>query len=113
MIYPFAPSIWIFLVFTVVLVGGAAVQAGRAIAEDWKPAWQAAAAGFGLTLADRFLVFALFGEPLLGLWPFLVDLAVLVGLALLAWRITHVGRMIRQYPWRYARSGPLSYAERS
>lgn len=113
MIYPLGPSFWVFLGFTVIIAGGAAIQAGRVIAEDWKPAWQAAAAAFGLALADRFLVFALFEGQLLSLWAFLVDLVTLLTMALVAWRITHVTRMIRQYPWRYQRQSLFAYTKQS
>ena len=55
----------VFIGLTVVLVGGAAILTGRAIGGNWKPAWQVVAAGFGLALADRFLVYALFEGELL------------------------------------------------
>ena len=33
----------IFIGLTVILVGGAAILTGRAVADDWKPAWQVVA----------------------------------------------------------------------
>ena len=53
-----------FIGLTVVLIGGAAILAGRAIGNNWKPAWQAVAACFGLALFDRFLTYALFQIPI-------------------------------------------------
>ena len=50
----------IFIGLTVILVGGAAILTGRAVANNWKPAWQVVASCFGLALADRFLTYALF-----------------------------------------------------
>ncbi|MDX6751492.1 hypothetical protein SH611_16925 [Geminicoccaceae bacterium 1502E] len=105
-------STGVFIGLTLVIVGGAAMLAGRAIAGNWKPAWQVVAAAFGLALADRFLVYALFEGPLLHLPGFLVAFAVLAGLGLLAWRITLVTRMVRQYPWRYRRTSLVAYEEK-
>ena len=45
----------------------------RAWPSNWKPAWQVVAACFGLALADRFLIYALFGGELLSLSGFIID----------------------------------------
>ena len=37
----------IFIGLTIILVGGAAVLTGRAVASNWKPAWQVVAACVG------------------------------------------------------------------
>ena len=64
----------IFIGLTVVLVGGAAILTGRAVASNWKPAWQVVASCFGLALADRFLTYALFQGELVNLWGIIVAL---------------------------------------
>jgi hypothetical protein len=102
----------VFLGLTVVLIGGAAVLAGRAVALNWKPAWQVVLAAVGLTLADRFLVFALFEGELLSPWGFLVHFAVILVLGLVAWRIARTGKMVGQYPWRYERTSPFGFVEK-
>jgi multisubunit Na+/H+ antiporter MnhC subunit len=38
-----------------------------------------------------------------------VNTAILIGLALLAYRLTLVHRMVSQYPWVYQRSGLFSW----
>ncbi len=101
----------VFLGLTVVLVGGAAMLAGRAIGDNWKPAWQVVAAAFGLALADRFLVYALFGGDLLSVWGLLVHFLVIAAMGLVAWRVARVSRFVNQYPWRYQRRSPFAYAE--
>jgi hypothetical protein len=103
----------VFLGLTVVLVGGAAILAGQAIATNWKPAWQVALACVGLALADRFLIFALFGGRLLSLYGFLVHFAVILAMGLVAWRIARAGRIVRQYPWRFQRTSLFSFKERT
>lgn len=104
-------SLPVWIGITVILTGGAALLAGRAIGDNWKPAWQVVAAALGLALFDQFLVYALFQGHLLNLSAFLIDFIVLAAIGLAAWRITRVSRMVRQYPWRYARSSIFSYVE--
>jgi hypothetical protein len=103
----------VFIGLTLVLAGGAAIMAGRAIGDNRKPAWMALGAAFGLALADRFLIYALFDGELLSLWGLLLHFAILAGLALLSWRITRVGRMVTQYPWRYERSSLFAWREKA
>ena len=43
-----------------------------------------------------------------GIWG-----GVLCAVGLLAWRLTLVGMMVRQYPWLYERSGALSWRTKS
>lgn len=102
----------VFVGLTLVLAGWAAAMAGRALGDGWKPAWTVVAAAFGLALAERFLNFALFGGDLLGLWGLLFHFAILAGIGLASWRVTRVGRMVAQYPWRYERASPFAYREK-
>ena len=101
----------VFIGLTLILVGGAALLAGRAIGDNWKPARQVVAAALGLALVDRFLIFALFEGELLSLWGFIFHFLVLAALGLVAWRITQVSRFVNQYPWRYRRTSPFGYME--
>ena len=101
----------VFVGLTLILIGGAAMLAGRAVGGNWKPAWQVIAASFGLALADRFLTYALFQGELLNLAGLIVSFAVLSGLGLLSWRVAKVGKMVSQYPWRYERTSPFAYRE--
>lgn len=101
----------VFLGLTVVLVGSAAWLTGRAIALTWRPVGQVFLACLGLALAARFLTFALFAGPLLSLSGFLLAYLVLSAIALVAYRVTLVARMVRQYPWRYRRLSPFAYVE--
>ena len=105
-------SFGVFIGLTVIITGGAAIMTGRALADAWKPAWQVVLACLGLDLANRFLVYALFGGELLSLSGFLIDFAVITALALLAHRITAVHRAVTQYPWRYERSSLFAYRQK-
>jgi hypothetical protein len=106
-------SFGVFIGVTVIIIGGAAVMTGRALADGWKAPLQVVFAGFGLALADRFLIYALFGGELLSLSGFVIDFAVITALALLAHRLTVVHKMVAQYPWRYERASLWTYREKS
>jgi hypothetical protein len=105
-------SIPVFLLVTVLFMGGCAFMTGQALAATWRPWRQAVPYALLLALADRFLVFALFGGGLLSLPGLLLDAAVLVSITLAAWRLTRARRMAAQYPWLYERTGLLSWRER-
>jgi ABC-type uncharacterized transport system permease subunit len=102
----------VFLGLTVVLIGGAAILTGQALANNWRAAWQVVLSCIGLGLADRFLVYALFGGELLSLTGFLIDTAVITAIGLVAYRVTRVRKVVSQYPWKYERDGIWSYRQK-
>ena len=101
----------VFVLFTGAVMGGAGWLTGQAVAGTWRPAWQAVAYALLLGVADRFLVYALFGGVLLSPAAYALDTALIVAVALGAWRYTRAGRMVRQYPWLYERTGPFTWRE--
>ena len=105
-------SIGVFVAVTVIVVGGAAIMTGRALADGWKSPWHVVLACVGLVLVDRFLIYALFQGELLSASGFLIGLVVITALALLAYRVTVVHKMVTQYPWRYERTSLFKYRER-
>jgi hypothetical protein len=106
-------SVGVFLGVTVCLMGFAAFMTGKALAETWKPAWHAAGYALLLGLADRFLAYALFGGELLSLTAYVIDSAVLAGIALFAYRLARARKIVAQYPWLYERAGLLDWREKS
>ncbi len=105
-------SLAVFVGLTVVIVGGAAVMTGQALARTWRPVWQVLFACIGLGLADRFLVYDLFDGPLFSLKGYLFDTAVITIMGLVAYRLSRVNKVVQQYPWLYERSNPWSYRRR-
>ncbi len=99
----------VFIGLTVFGMGFAAFMIGQVVATTWKPAWQAVAYALLLGLGDRFLTFALFQGKLLSPTGYLADTAVLVAIALIAYRINLARRMVSQYPWLYRRTGLFSW----
>ncbi|MGE0230920.1 MAG: DUF6867 family protein [Flavobacteriaceae bacterium] len=106
-------SVWIFILVTVVLGGGAAMLTGRAIAQSWRSFAVAAAYMLPLAAAVRFFHYALFGGTLLSLHYYVVDYAVILALAGLGYRIVRATQMARQYGWLYSRSGPFGWRGRA
>lgn len=105
-------SLPVFIGLTVILFGGAAFLMGQALAETWRPRRQNVIYGLLLAAAARFFHFSLFGGELLSITGYLIDAAVIIGLALFAYRATAVRKLVSQYPWLYERDGPLHYREK-
>jgi hypothetical protein len=88
-----------FFVVTIVLGGGAAVLAGRAIALTWRPWWQIVAYMLILGAAVRFIHFSLFGATLLSLHYYAVDSVVCMAFGFLGFQAARSAQMVRQYRW--------------
>jgi hypothetical protein len=102
-----------FIGVTGLLFGFAAFLMGQAVAETWRPLWQNIIYGLLLAFANRFLDCALFDGEWLSLPHYLLDAVIIIGIALFAYRVTLVRKMVQQYPWLYERAGLLSWRERS
>src|SRR5437870_2385409 len=92
-------SIWVFLLVSVAMGGGAAWLTGRALAAGWQPWWKVILAMLALGLAVRFFHFALFNAKLFVLHYYLVDTAVCLGFGLLGFRLKRVRQMVTCYGW--------------
>jgi hypothetical protein len=105
-------SFGIFLLVTVVLGGGAAALAGRAIAATWRPWWQVVGYALILGAAVRFIHFALFDGTLLSVHYYTVDSAICLVSGFLGFRAARAAQMVTQYRWINAPSGPLRWHRR-
>jgi hypothetical protein len=94
---------------TTCVIGFAAFMTGQALANTWKPAWQAIIYSALLGFADRFLGFALFEGELLSVSGYIADALVLVAISLFAYRVTKARKMVCQYPWLFERSGLFTW----
>ncbi len=101
------------LMVTVIIGGGAAALAGRALAATWRPYWYVIVYMLMLGAGVRFLHFALFAAHILALESYLVDTLYLVAIASISFRITRTNQMARQYPWLYERTGPFTWRDRN
>ncbi len=117
---PYMP--WSFVLVTVLLGGAAAFAAGRALAQTWRPLWQAFAYAAALAAVAGFLHYVLFAESVIpgariaallaqapsdpggafelllrALRPYAIILATLSAIAMAGYRITRARAMQRQY----------------
>ena len=102
-------SFGVFIFVTVVLGGGAAALAGRAIAVTWRPWGQVVAYSFILGAAVRFFHFALFGGTLLSAYYYLIDTGVCLAFGLAGFRASRAAQMVSQYRWINEPDGPLRW----
>ncbi|MGZ8389443.1 MAG: DUF6867 family protein [Rhodoplanes sp.] len=86
-----------FLLVSVILGGGCAWLAARAIAQTWRPWWHLVLYMLVLGFAVRFFHNALFGGTLSSLYYYGVDTAILIAIALAGYRNTRRQQMARQY----------------
>ena len=96
-----SPMVTLFL--TIIFMGGCALMTGRGLANTWRPAWQVAPYALLLGLADRFLIYALFGGELLSADGLIAHTLILLLIALAAHQATKASRMVSQDPWMYER----------
>jgi hypothetical protein len=105
-------SLGIFFLVSVLMGGGAAWLAGRAIAATWRPWWHLALYMLPLSLAVRFLHFALFEGKFLSLHYYLVDFTVCFAFGLLGFHLTRVTQMVTRYNWINERAGLFRWRRR-
>jgi hypothetical protein len=105
-------SLGVFLLVSVLMGGGAAWLAGRALAATWRPWWHLALYMLLLAVAVRFFHYALFDSTFLTLYYYLVDYAVCLGFGLLGFRLMRVKQMVTRYSWINERAGVLRWRRR-
>ena len=102
-------SLGVFLLVTVVLGGGAAALAGRAVALTWRPWWQVVLYMLMLGAAVRFIHFALFGGTLLSIHYHAIDTLVCMAFGFAGFQAARARWMVAQYPWINEPDGPLRW----
>ncbi|SMF21367.1 hypothetical protein SAMN06265365_104200 [Tistlia consotensis] len=105
-------GIGVFIGLTLVLFGFTAFMTGQAIARTWRRWWQALPYGLLLSIADRFLTYALFDEPLLHFTGWLIQYLYIVAVILVVYRVTQARKMVVQYPWLYEPAGLFGWREK-
>jgi branched-chain amino acid transport system ATP-binding protein len=102
----------VFIGVAVVLFGFAALMTGQALAQTWRPWWHAIPYSALLGAGAQFIGYALFAGKLVAT-GWLIDFAVLLALASLAYRLTLAHKMVAQYPWLYERAGLFAWRQKS
>jgi hypothetical protein len=93
----------VFIGVTLVCMCGCAILMGRALAKSWQPARRAVPYGLLLAIADRLLIFGLFNGDITSITGFIISAYCILLAALVSYRFTLAGQMVRQYPWLYRR----------
>jgi hypothetical protein len=106
-------SFGVFVFISIVLGGGAAALAGRAIAATWRPWWQIVAYMLILGAAVRFIHYALFGGTLLSPHYYVVDGAICIAFGLAGFRAARAAQMVTQYRWLNQPNGWLRWRRKS
>ena len=106
-------SLGVFLLVTVVLGGGAAAPAGRAVALTWRPWWQVLVYMLMLGAAVRFIHFALFNGTLLSIHYYTVDTLVCMAFGFAGFQAARARRMVVQYPWINEPDGPIRWRRKA
>src|SRR5262245_56450068 len=102
-------SIWLFLLVTCLLGGGAAWMTGRAYAITWRTPPSLLVALLLLGVAVRFIRRALFLGTMFSLHYYVVDTIVLLIIGAISFRYRRTWQMATQYFWLYERTGPLTW----
>jgi len=85
------------------LGGGAAAVTGRAVATSWQPYWYVPLYVLLLAGVTRFLSYAMYHQPLLDIWAYLIEASILLVLASLGFWGARRHQMETQYYWRSGR----------
>ncbi len=107
------PNLWVFVGLTVMLFGGASWMMGQALAATWRPVWHILPYTLLMSAGDNFLTFALFDGDLFSVSAYLGHAVILGAIALAAYRVTQVAKMVAQYPWLYERAGLFAWRQRA
>jgi hypothetical protein len=105
-------TLWLVLLFNLVLVGPASFAAGHGVAITWRPWQQIVLYSALISMGLRFFDYALAGGELWSVGGFLLGWLVQFAIAAFAYRLTRARQMVRQYPWLYQRKGLLGWEER-
>jgi len=106
------PSVWLFLLVTCFLGGGAAWITGRATAQNWQSLTALFFSILGLGVAVRFIHHAMFEGTMFSLHYYLVDTLLLMVIGFISFRFRRTRQMTRQYYWLYERTGLFTWRSR-
>ncbi len=107
---PGALGAFVFFTLVLGLLGG--IATGRAFAGTWRALTTLPLAVLVMAAAVRFLHYALAGDELLSPQYYVVS-AIIVALgAFYGFRAKRTEQMCRQYPWLFAKAGPVAWSHR-
>ena len=102
-------SLGVFFGISVLLTGFASFMTGQAVADTWRPYWQAVVYCALLGAVSRFLIYALYNGALWSLSGYLIGTGLLMLIGTFAFQLTRARRIVLQYPWLYERTGLFTW----
>ena len=103
------PSIWQFLLVSVIIGGWTAWRTGKSVAEGWQDMGTVVLYTALLGLGIRFIHHALFGGTMFSLQYYVVDTLVLLVFATAGFRFYRTKQMTSNYYWLYEKVSPFSW----
>jgi hypothetical protein len=103
------PSVYLFILVTLVMGGAAGFSSGKAIAQTWRPGWHLVASALALGVGVRFIHFALFGASFLTPQFYAIDTLLVLLATVAGFRLTRVKQMTTRYRWLYRSTGPFGW----
>lgn len=103
------PSIWQFLLVSVIIGGWTAWRTGKSVAEGWQDMGTVVLYTALLGLGIRFIHHALFAGTMFSLQYYVVDTLVLLVFATAGFRFYRTKQMTSNYYWLYEKVSPFSW----
>ena len=103
------PSIWQFLLVSVIIGGWTAWRTGKSVAEGWQDMGTVVLYTALLGLGIRFIHHALFAGTMFSLQYYVVDTLVLFVFATAGFRFYRTKQMTSNYYWLYEKVSPFSW----
>ncbi|KQV38130.1 MULTISPECIES: DUF6867 family protein [unclassified Rhizobium] len=103
------PSIWQFLLISVIIGGWTAWRTGKSVAEGWQDMGTVFLYTALLGLGIRFIHHALFAGTMFSLQYYVVDTLVLLVFATAGFRFYRTKQMTSNYYWLYEKVSPFSW----
>ncbi|HTO31674.1 MAG TPA: hypothetical protein VL202_10930 [Pararhizobium sp.] len=103
------PTIWQFMLVTVIMGGWTAWRTGKSCADNWSSYATLVAYTLLLGVAIRFIHHALFEGSMLTGRYYVVDTVILLLFATGGYRFYRTKQMTEKYYWLYEKASPFSW----
>jgi uncharacterized membrane protein SirB2 len=108
------PSIWAFIMISILIGGWTAWRTGKSVATGWgEIVPHLIIYTLLLGVGIRFIHHALFNGTMFSLHYYIVDTVVLLIFSLLGFRYTRARQMATNYYWLYEKTGPFGWKKKS
>ena len=108
-----ADGVHLMLRFLVVLIGfWTAWRTGKAVAEGWRGLGSVVVYTLLLGIVMRFMHYALFYEPFINGFYYVLDVVLLAAFSIAGFRIRRTNQMVQNYYWLYEKTSAMSWKKK-